>query len=72
MAQPETIVNQVRLSKIVASKTLVSPIANAFAIPLISFMVTPLALAGSVLCGCSHRTAGRCAGLALPGGSRYW
>jgi competence protein ComEC len=29
--------------------SLVSPIANAFAIPLISFVVTPLALAGSVL-----------------------
>lgn len=29
--------------------SLVSPIANAFAIPLISFLVTPLALVGSVL-----------------------
>jgi competence protein ComEC len=29
--------------------SLVSPIANAFAIPLVSFIVTPLALAGSVL-----------------------
>jgi competence protein ComEC len=31
--------------------SLVSPIANAFAIPLVSFVVTPLALAGSVLPG---------------------
>ncbi|MDB5729638.1 MAG: internalization-related competence protein ComEC/Rec2, partial [Noviherbaspirillum sp.] len=29
--------------------SLVSPIANAFAIPLVSFVVTPLALAGSML-----------------------
>jgi competence protein ComEC len=32
-----------------AQVSLVSPIANAFAIPLVSFVVTPLALAGSML-----------------------
>ncbi|MBI1891960.1 MAG: DNA internalization-related competence protein ComEC/Rec2 [Burkholderiales bacterium] len=32
-----------------AQASLVSPIANAIAIPLVSFLVTPLALAGSVL-----------------------
>jgi competence protein ComEC len=32
-----------------AQVSLVSPVANAFAIPLVSFVVTPLALAGSML-----------------------
>lgn len=46
--------------------SLVAPLANAVAIPVVSYLVAPLALLGAALAACGDFTA-RCAGLLLAG-----